>query len=267
MPATDHADPTPADPLSHALLLQDRDLPALVAQALAQGRVQLAFQPVVMAADPARVAFHEGYVRLVDPAGRLLPAARFMASVQDRAEGRDLDAAALQLGLAALHRDPGLRLAINMSARSIADDRWRRVLATGLAAGGDIGARLILEISEHSAMTLPEVVTRFLAAMQPEGVAFALDDFGDGFISFRHLRDFLFDMVKIAPGFVQGIDDSPDNQVVVESLVTVARQFGMFTIAEGVETAAEQAYLSRLGIDCLQGYLFGRPQAHPRAPP
>ncbi|MBW7923033.1 MAG: EAL domain-containing protein [Rubellimicrobium sp.] len=263
MHAARPADDDPTDPLSHALHLQAQDLPALVASALAAGRVRLAFQPVVMADDPARIAFHEGFVRLVDPAGRLLPAASFIAGVQDRAEGRDIDTAALRLGLAALRDNPALRLAINMSARSIGDDGWRAALDDGLAAAPDTGARLILEISESSAMTLPEIVARFMAAMQPQGISFALDDFGDGFLSFRHLRDFYFDMVKIAPGFVQGIDTSPDNQVVVEALVAVARQFGMFTIAEGVETAADRDRLARMGVDCLQGYLFGRPRPAP----
>lgn len=271
MPATDYmphrGETAPTDPLSHALGLADRDLPAMVAAALAAGRVQLAFQPVVLAGDPARIAFHEGFIRLVDPAGRLLPAAGFITAVQDRAEGRDIDAAALRLGLAALRADPGLRLAVNMSARSIGDDRFRAVLERGLATDDDIGARLILEISESSAMALPELVARFMAGLQPRGVSFALDDFGDGFISFRHLRDFLFDMVKIAPGFVHGIDRSPDDQVAVGALVAVARQFDMFTIAEGVESRGEQARLAQIGVDCLQGYLFGRPQARPRAPP
>lgn len=256
-------DDGPGDPLSHALQLQEQDLPALVAAALAAGRVRLAFQPVVMAADPRRVAFHEGFIRLLDPAGRLLPAASFIAGVQDRAEGRDLDAAALRLGFAALRRDPRLRLSVNMSARSIGDDGWRAALDAGLAADPEAGARLILEISESSAMTLPELVIRFMAAMQPRGLSFALDDFGDGLLSFRHLRDFLFDMVKIAPGFVRGLDASPDNQVLVEALVAVARQFGMFTVAEGVERAGESAHLARLGVDCLQGYLFGRPRPAP----
>lgn len=254
----------PPDPLSAALALQDRDAPALVAAALREGRAQLAFQPVVAADDPSRVAFHEGFIRLTDPAGRLIPAGDFIAGVEDRAEGREIDAVALRLGLQALAREPSLRLAVNMSARSIADDQWREVLETGLAADADVGARLILDVSETSAMLLPEVVVRFMAAMQPRGVSFALDDFGAGFISFRHLRDFFFDMVKIDPLFVRGIDSSPDNQVMIEALVSVARQFDMFTVAEGVETRQEAAHLQHLGLDCLQGYLFGRPRPRPR---
>ena len=124
-----------------------------------------------------------------------------------------------------------------------------------------LGKRLILEISEGSAMLLPEVVIRFMAEMQPKGVSFALDDFGAGLIAFRHLKDFLFDCVKVDRVFVAGIDESPDNQVLAEALVTVAHQFEMFAVAEGVETQAALDILAGAGCDEAQGYLFGRPMA------
>lgn len=250
----------PLDPFSYALAAQDRDIPALVAEALAKDRAQLAFQPVVAARTGGRVAFYEGFIRLLDEGGRVLPAGSFMANVEETTLGRDIDGVSLRLGLDMLRRHQGLRLAINMSARSIGDGGWRRALDAGLAADPGIGPRLILEISEGSAMLLPEVVMRFMADMQPRGVSFALDDFGAGLTAFRYLKDFFFDLVKIDALFVKGIDTSPDNQVLAEALITVAHQFEMFAVAEGVETRAEAQRLTRMGIDCLQGYLYGRPK-------
>ena len=174
--------------------------------------------------------------------------------------GRDLDCASLQHGIATLRRNPRARLAINMSARSIADGRWRQILAEGLQAS-DIGSRLILEITEQSAMLIPEVVIRFMAEVQPKGVAFALDDFGAGLTAFRYLKDFFFDLAKVDRHFVTEIQDSPDNQVLTEALITVAHQFEMFVVAEGVESEAEAAMVTQLGVDCLQGYYIGRPSA------
>lgn len=249
----------PQSPLDWAASLQERDMPRMVREALAQDRAQLAFQPVVTAHQTPQTAFHEGFIRLLDDAGRPLPAGAFMSTVEDTALGREIDCASLRLGLQMLRRHPRLRLAINMSARSIGDGEWRRILEAGLGRG-DLGERLILEISEGSAMLLPEVVQRFMAEMQPKGVSFALDDFGAGLIAFRHLKDFFFDCVKVDRIFVAGIDGSPDNQVLAEALVMVAHQFEMFAVAEGVETEAEAALLRGLGIDCLQGYLFGRPK-------
>ena len=250
----------PLDPFQAALASRDRDVPDLVRSALAAGRTQLAFQPVVRPGSEGRPAFYEGLIRILDESGRILPAQQFMGDVEESDLGRDIDCASLKKGFEKLAANPGLRLAINMSARSIADGRWRHILRKGLAAG-DLGNRLILEISEQSAMMLPEIVIRFMAEMQPRGVAFALDDFGAGLTAFRYLKDFFFDLAKLDKHFVRGIEASPDNQVLAEALITVAHQFEMFVVAEGVETPAEAEVLTQLGTDCLQGYLFGVPKA------
>ncbi len=123
----------------------------------------------------------------------------------------------------------------------------------------DLGDRLIFEIGETSAMMLHENVIRFMAEMQPKGVGFALDGFGAGLTAFRHLKSFFFDLVKIDKSFVRRIDTDPDNQVLAEALITVAHQFEMFAVADGVESPAEAAFLTELGVDCLQGYHFGVP--------
>ena len=253
----------PTDPFSQAQALDLADIPRMVRAALAERRTELAYQPVMVAATGA-IAFHEGLIRLRDHAGRLLPARHFLPGVEETALGRDLDRAALREGLEALRRAPGLRLSVNMSARSIGDGRWRRTLLDGLGRGPGIGERLILEISESSAMTLPEVVCRFMAEMRPRGVSFALDEFGAGQTAFRHLRDFLFDLVKIDAHFVRGIEEDPDNEVLCAALVAVARQFGMVSVACGVETEKEAERLAGIGAECLQGYLCGRPARQPR---
>lgn len=248
----------PLDPFQAAVASRDRDVPAMVRRALAAGRTQLAFQPVVRSGPQGSVAFYEALIRILDDGGRILPAGHFLPDIEQTDLGRDIDCASLRLALAALRANPGVRLAVNMSARSIADGQWRDLLAQGLRSD-DVGPRLIFEISEQSAMMLPEVVIRFMAELQPRGVAFALDDFGAGLTAFRFLKDFFFDLAKIDRHFIQDIDASPDNQVLAEALVTVAHQFEMFVVAEGVETRAEADVMVGLGTDCLQGYLFGRP--------
>ncbi|EAR50347.1 EAL domain protein [Oceanicola granulosus HTCC2516] len=246
-------------PLDYAMSARDRDTPAMVAQALRAGACALALQPVVTA--PGReVAFHEGLIRLTDPGGRVLPAAAFMGAVEETATGRDLDAASLGLALGLLRARPGMRLSVNVSARSLGDSAFRAVLAELVADDGTLGERLILEICERSAMLLPEIVARFMEELQPQGVAFALDDFGGGFLSFRHLRRFFFDLVKIDRGFISGIDGDADNQVLVRALLGVAHQFDAFVVAPGVERAEEAAWLEAAGVDCLQGYFFGAPK-------
>lgn len=109
-------------------------------------------------------------------------------------------------------------------------------------------------------MQLHEVVIRFMEEMHPKGLSFALDGFGGGQTSFRHLRDFFFDFVKIDKSFVKDVHQDPNNQVLVEALITVAHQFEMFAVADGVEAAEDARFLQATGIDCMQGFHFGVPK-------
>ncbi len=249
-----------SDPLRYALAMRDDDVLNMVRTALDAGHAELAFQPVVTTADQRRIAFYEGLIRLRDQAGRVIPAQQFMSDVADTELGRDIDCAGLRLAFDMLAANPALRLSVNMSARSIGDGEWRRILQTRMARNPRLGERLILEIGESSAMQLHEVVIRFMNELQPHGVAFALDDFGAGLTAFRYLKDFFFDLVKIDRHFVRDIQASPDNQVLTEALITVTHQFEMFAVAQGVETAAEVSVLQALGVDCMQGYHFGIPK-------
>lgn len=246
-------------PLDYAITARSADVLDLVRGALQEDHCRLAFQPVVVAGPDRRLAFHEGLIRVLDARGRVIPAGEFMATIAETELGREIDCASLRLGFQMLRANPTSRLSINTSARSIADGKWRRVMEQGLRQDPLVAERLILEIGEDQAMLLPEVVIRFMEEMQPRGVSFALDDFGAGLTAFRHLKDFMFDMVKIDRHFIHGIGHDPDNQVLAEALTMVAHQFEMFAVAEGVETADEEKFLNSIGVDCLQGYHIGRP--------
>lgn len=237
-----------------------------VAEALAQDRAALALQPVVEAGRPDRAAFHEGLIRLIDPEGKPVAAGVFIGAVEGSALGRALDRTALELGLAALAEDPGLRLSLNVSPRSIGDARWHRILRAGLAEDVTLAERLILEITESSAISRADEVAGFVREMQRAGLSVALDDFGAGYTSFRHFREIRFDILKIDGRFTRDIDADPDNRALVMAMRDVARHFEMLTVAECVETAAEAACLAELGVDAMQGYHFGRPALRLPAP-
>lgn len=230
---------------------------AMVRAAIDSRRMRLAYQPVVLSRDPAKVAFHEGLIRVLDPNGRVIPARDFIDAVESTEIGREIDCIALELGLGALIRHPAIRISVNMSARSIGYPRWMRVLKKGLAASPTVGERLILEITESSAMLVPELVIAFMQDLQAEGVAFALDDFGSGYTAIRYFKDFFFDILKIDGQFIRGIHRDPDNAALTAALLSIGRHFQMFTVAEAVETPEEARFLMNLGVDCLQGYLFG----------
>lgn len=253
----------PQSPLGVAISAQDQVTMDMVRDAIATKRARLAWQPVVLARDPTRVAFHEGLIRILDHQNRVIPARDFIDAVEAHEIGRQIDCLALEIGLNTLARHPGLRISINMSARSIGYPRWMRVLKRGLAAGPTIGERLILEITESSAMLVPELVISFMEELQREGIAFAMDDFGSGYTAIRFFKDFCFDILKIDGQFIRNIHTDPDNAALVGALMSIGRHFHMFTVAEAVETAAEAQVLQALGVDCLQGYLFGAPSLKP----
>lgn len=260
---TDHGDPDTLSPLAVALTERDRAALGLVRDALRRGDVLLAFQPVVRSREPGSIAFHEGLIRVLDPQGRVIPARQFIAAAETTEAGRILDSLALELGLEELAREPGLRLSINMSARSIAYPRWTEALDRGLARDPTVAERLILEITEASAMVIPDITAHFMKGLQRKGISFALDDFGAGFTAFRYLRDFTFDAVKLDGQFIRGIHADPDNQCLARALLSIAEHFDMFTIAEAVETAEEAAFLAGLGFDCQQGHVHGAPTTMP----
>ena len=254
-----------SEPVPFAFTVTDGDSAAveMVARAIEAQRVRLAFQPVVHARDPSRISFYEGLIRVLDARGDPIPARAFIREIERHEVGRMIDCLALGLGLKALEGDPTMRLSINMSARSIGYPPWLAVLDEALAPAPELGHRLILEITEESAIVMPGVVRAFTNELRERGIAFALDDFGSGYTSFRYLKTFSFDILKIDGQFVQGIHNDPDNQVLLKALVDIGRHFDMLTVAESVETAREAAFLSAIGVDCLQGYHFGRPELVP----
>ena len=220
-----------ASPLGVAISAVDRETLTMVRQAIDTKRLRLAYQPVVLARDAARVAFQEGLIRVLDPTGRVIPAKDFMEAVETHEIGREIDCAALEIGLATLARVPDLRLSINMSARSIGYARWKQVLMRGLSVAPTIGERLILEISESSAMQVPELVVAFMDDLKGAGVAFALDNFGSGNMAIRYFKDFYFDILKLDGQFIRNIQQDADNQVLTAALLSIGQHFQMFTVA------------------------------------
>ncbi|MDC1228374.1 EAL domain-containing protein [Octadecabacter sp.] len=240
-------DQTPRDPLEYAVSMRDKDVLSIVRTALATDNCKLAMQPVCAAQNGYPIAFHECLIRVMDETGRIIPARQFVGEIAETGLGRDIDAASLRLAFRLLEQHRDLRLSVNVSARSLGDAAWRRVLDGELANTSMNVDRLILEIGENSAMQLPEVVIRFMEEMQPYGLSFAL-------------KDFFFDLLKVDSHFTRNIHNNPDNQVLAEALITVAHQFEMFAVAEGIQSQEEADFLISIGADCVQGYHFGVPK-------
>lgn len=252
-----------ASPLAVAMARSESQTLDMVRLALASQQMRLAYQPAVYANHPEIIGFYEGYIRLLNPQGLVIPASDFMAAVETQELGREIDVAALQLGLLALRRNPGIRVAINMSARSLGYRPWVQMLRSTLRANPGLGSGLILEINEESIVQMPDVMGPFVDEMRDHGIALTLDDFGAGLTSLQMLADFQFDIAKIDGKFIRNCHLESANQAVVQACIGMARAFDMFLVAEAVETPEEAEWLRTHGVGCLQGYLFGKPEVTP----
>lgn len=256
-------DPALASPLAAAMAAQDRETLKTVAEALKDRRMRLAYQPVVYAADPSVIGFFEGFIRLLNLRDQVIPARDFMGAAEQTELGREIDCAALQMGLMSLQRNPQIRVSVNMSARSVGYQRWAGILRRALRDSPKLGYNLILEINATSAMQVPDVLRPFMEEMRNHGIVFALDDYGAGMISLEILQELRFEIAKIEGNLVRDIDRMAGQQAMVRGAIALAQEMGMYIVAEAVETEAEAIWLREAGVGCLQGYLFGAPTVTP----
>jgi PAS domain S-box-containing protein len=159
----------------------------------------------------------------------------------------------------ALETDASIPLHVNLSAVTVCDpDACREIIAM-LAASPEAARRTVFEITETASADQLVAAQAFGAEVTGLGCRLALDDFGVGFGSFTYLRSLPISYIKIDRGFVGQLADSAEDRRVVQGIVSVARGFGIETIAEGVEDEQTLDLLREFGVDRVQGFLHGRP--------
>ncbi len=229
-------------------------------RALVRGRkFQLHYQPIVDLATRATHHF-EALARLDGDTG---PAETIrMAEELGLIEGFDL--AVAEKTLRQLER-PGFgltRVAINVSGASLASDAYVAGLLRMTAPTPAICRRLIVEVTETSAISDLDGANRRLQALQKAGIRICLDDFGAGAASYDYLRRLTADTIKIDGTFVKDIA-SERARTLIAHLVKLAGDLGMTTIAEMVETEEQARMVQALGVEFGQGWAFGRPTSEP----
>ncbi len=230
-----------------------------VKEAVKDGRLVLAYQPVV-SAGTAAVACYECLLRLRAEDGRLIAAGEFIPVIERLGLSRMIDRRVLELGVQQLVEDPEVCLALNISGLTASDQSWLRRLISLVGGHPEIASRLTVEITETAAIQDIEESARFVSTVRDLGCKVALDDFGAGYTSFRHLKALTVDVVKIDGSFVRDIATNRDNRLFVRTLVGLAKGFGLETVAECVEDRVSAEILAEEGADFLQGYYFARPE-------
>ena len=151
------------------------------------------------------------------------------------------------------------RVAINLSARNLADEKLPEHLVQLLERGKVAPERMMMEITESAVMANPERAAGVLERFREIGVELAIDDFGTGYSSLTYLRTLPARELKIDRSFVRDIDSNESNALITSAVIKLARAFGLEVVAEGVETEGELRRLIALGCDIAQGYLISRP--------
>lgn len=152
-----------------------------------------------------------------------------------------------------------LQVAVNLSAIQFAQQDIVKSIAAVLQQTGLAAQYLEIELTESLVMTDVEQAIGILRELKGLGVQLSIDDFGTGYSSLAYLKRFPIDILKIDQSFVRDITVDPDDAAIVVSIISLAHSLRMHVIAEGVETAAQLAYLRRNHCDQMQGYYFSRP--------
>ncbi|TMJ66866.1 MAG: EAL domain-containing protein [Alphaproteobacteria bacterium] len=195
-----------------------------VRAALRQNRLLFAYQPVVSAATGI-VDYFECLLRIRDEGGNILPGAEFITAVEHFGLIGLIDRFVLERAVQELGTYPQVRLGFNVSGLTACDRPWLRALSSRVRNRPDLAGRMIVEITETAALDDIEETARFVI---------------DG-------------------SFIRNLADNPENRVFLRHLLGLTKGFGLNTIAECVESAADAALLRAEGIGYLQGYHIGAP--------
>jgi diguanylate cyclase (GGDEF)-like protein len=246
------------------LAIEKLELERALQQAVSAGDLRLVYQPTIRLAD-GRLSGLEALVRWQHPQRGLLAPATFIPIAEESdlivAIGEwVLEHACRQVAgwKASMPQLGDFVLWVNMSAGQFLRTDPAAVIARVLAETGLPATALGIEITESVFMTDTDHFGRAVADLQDLGVSIAIDDFGSGFSSLGYLKRFPIDVIKIDSSFVQGIGGDPETAL-VRACLALAGSLGLATVAEGVETADQAAWLARSGCQGAQGYFYSQP--------
>ncbi|WP_205695889.1 bifunctional diguanylate cyclase/phosphodiesterase [Conexibacter sp. SYSU D00693] len=232
--------------------------------ALAAAQLRLHFQPVVDLRTDA-VAGCEALLRWEHPdRGRLRPG-EFLGIAEDDGQIVAIGEWVVREACrqAAQWRAAGhqLTVAVNVSALQLGRPGLVGTVRRALHDAGLPGTALCLEVTETAVLRRPEEAALALGILRDDGVRIALDDFGEGYSSVRHLRALPVDVLKVDRSFVADIHRDPEARALIRSLCSLGAALGLDVVAEGVETSEQDDVLRAVGCDFGQGWLYGMPVA------
>ena len=235
-------------------------LEKMIRDAVLHDRFELHYQPLFEMSERRLVGF-EALIRLPAVDGTLIQPLEFIPVAEDLGLIDKIGAWVLREACRTAATWPEhLTVAVNLSPSQFLAGRLSAVVAGALKEAGLAPHRLELEITETLLLGDSEAIMAELHTLKAMGVAIVMDDFGTGYSSLSYLSRFPFDKIKIDRSFMQGFDGSGrDAKTVMKTIIALGRELNMRVTVEGVETAAQAAFLDKADGDQAQGFFFGRP--------
>ena len=234
-----------------------------IISALNDRRITLAYQPIVHA-DSRETHHFECLLRLKRDDGEIVSAAEFIIAAEKLGCVHLLDRRALEIARETLIAYPHIHIALNVSAATVKSSETADAYLAALKTLGKDAKRVIVEMTETVALDDPAMASKFSVETRALGCHFSIDDFGAGHTTFRNLMAIEADEIKIDGSFIRDLSLTPHKQVFVRMMVDLAQTFSVKTVAEMVGSREDADLLTRLGVDYLQGYMFGLPGPAPQ---
>ncbi|WP_342360676.1 GGDEF domain-containing phosphodiesterase [Terrarubrum flagellatum] len=236
--------------------LSEQAMAEEIVRALNDRRILIARQPIVEAKG-RKLKFEEALVRMRREEGDIVAASAIVPVFEKLGRIDLLDHRMLELAIDTLIEEPDSSLSINVSTTTLLKDAWINTLSSALVGRSDIADRLIVELTESQAIEDFEATRKIFAKLKAMGLRTAIDDFGAGYTSFRHLRGLDVDVLKIDGAFVQNITQSADDSFFVRTLIDLAQHLNIATVAEWVRDEEAARRLASWGVTYLQGDVIG----------
>ncbi|AOY00761.1 hypothetical protein BJP62_10115 [Jeongeupia sp. USM3] len=233
-----------------------------LSHAIRDGGLALHYQPKQSLHDGSIVGV-EALLRWPHPQRGMIAPGAFVPLAENTELIRPLTAWVIDAALRQLaewrRQDLHLRCAINLSARNLLDPGLVESIEAALLRHGVPAESLEFEVTESALMEDPHAALECLLRIHALGARLAIDDYGTGYSSLAYLKRLPVQTLKIDRTFVSQLAVSQPDAIIVGSTITLAHNFGLTVVAEGVEQAADHDALVRLGCDVIQGYLLARP--------
>ena len=226
--------------------------------AIDEKRMLFVLQPIIDAAT-GKAEMFECLLRMRTQEGTLVSAGEFIGIAEELRLVRLIDHHTLELAVDLLKTHPHLKLSLNVSGLTVTDHDWIVALYRLTNNQRSILNRLMIEITETAMLEGLEAAKAFVDVLRDIGCKVAIDDFGAGYTSIRHLREITVDVLKIDGEFVKRLPADEQGAVFVKSMVDIAKSLNVKTVAEWVPNAEAADLLKSIGVDYLQGFHFGEP--------